>query len=185
MPLVTRDCQPRCQHTLTQPSSTPTIRPVYLRRDLGRARHYTACPRTRSTALHLDRSAPLLSMLTCPDYVRDARSPESAPPNAALSGEHTHTGCNGRLDDRTLSQSSLGPNVLCGRDARMQCCLESFCASRLSALRARLCMCAVSDVRHASRRALGCPSRVLPCRSHARREGGCAQTALRVCSLLL
>ena len=40
LPLVTRDCQPRCQHTLTQTSSPPTIRPVYLRRDLGLARHY-------------------------------------------------------------------------------------------------------------------------------------------------
>ena len=79
------------------------------------------------------------------------RSPESAPPNAA-SAARTHTrAVTAGWMTRTLSQSSPGPgavvsSVVPGRNACIQCCLESFCASRLSALRARLCMCALSDV---------------------------------------
>ena len=158
----------------------PRLPPTKIWDAHGTTPRVSARARRRFTWI-VQRSSSACSLVRTTSAITRIR-PRQTPPSAANT---THTGCNGRLDDRTLSQSSLGPNVLCGRDARMQCCLESFCASRLSALRARLCMCAVSDVRHASRRALGCPCRVLPCRSHARWEGGCAQTALRVCSLLL
>ena len=118
-------------------------------------------------------SAPLLSMFTpCPDYVR---AYPVDPANAATSGgAHTHTAraathawavTAGRMTERSRSPRPGPAAVVLSGNACMQCCFESFCAPRLSALWARLCMCALSDVRHAwpSRRALGCPCRVLPC----------------------
>ena len=109
--------------------------------------------------------------------------PRQTPPSAANT---THTGCNGRLDDRTLSQSSLGPSVVCGRGARMQCRFRGFSAVPTPQIVGRFCMCALSDVRHASRRALGCPSRVLPCQSHARWKGGlCANRSACLLALVM
>ena len=125
---------------------------------------------------------------------RSPDSPLHTPPSAA--NAHTQRararrqarGQNGRPDDvhsRGLARVSCpGVSVVLGVGACMQSSFGSFCASRLPCQRARLCMNALvrSALRVASAR---CLCRVLRVPFACTTGGGCAQTATRVCSLLL
>ena len=108
LPLVTRDCQPRCQHTLTQPSSTPTIRPVYLRRRCGTR---TALHRVSPHALD---GASLGSFSAPPQHAHLSglrpRSPESGPAKRRpqRQTQHTRAVTAGWMTERSRSPRS-GP----------------------------------------------------------------------------
>ena len=130
---VTRDCQPCCQHTLTQLSFTshhpPRLPPVKLCAHGIYARFHNAP--SRSTAFPLGSSTPpswhahaaeAPSLLRAPAYTRLALPPphlHSTPPQRRphARGQHTHSACardarqgdcNGRSDDANALAASPG-----------------------------------------------------------------------------
>ena len=185
MPLDTRDCQPRCQHTLTQPSSTPTIRPVYLRRRCGTR---TALHRVSPHALD---GASLGSFSAPPQHAHLSglrpRSPELGPAKRRpqRQTQHTRAVTAGWMTERSRSPRSGPVWCVVGVHA-CSVAFGGFPRYPPPQIVGRFCMCALSDVRHASRRALGCPSRVLPCQSHARWKGGlCANRSACLLALVM
>jgi hypothetical protein len=141
-------------------------------------------------------SAPPQHAHRCPDPVRDH---PIAPPHAAICGKRIHTararrqarGRNGRPDDRTLSRPrpSLMPGGQCdARKGRMHAVLfREFLRvppPKSAGAPLHVCSCQICASAFAVRALDVCVGSSM-CRSHARQEGGCAQTAPRVCSLLL
>ena len=91
------------------PAKFGTRMALTLRAPTRAPRRFTWIDQRPSSACSLVRTTSVITRI----------SPAKTPPSAA---KRTHTGYNSRLDDRTLSQSSPGPSVVCGRDACMQCC---------------------------------------------------------------
>ena len=194
---VTRDCQPRCQHTLTQLSFTshhpPRLPPVKLCAHGIYARFHNAP--SRSTAFPLGSSTPpswhahaaeAPSPLRAPAYTRLALPPPHFYSGAPTLGGSTHTAraratpsagtaTAGRMT-RTLSRPRPGPPLWClcgaGKGACMQCCFREFPRASPPRQRARLCMNA--SIGRALRLASARVSESGPsmCQSHAQRGGG-------------
>ena len=213
MPLDTRDCQPRCQHTLTQLSFTshhpPRLPPVKLCAQGIYARSHNVP--SRSTAFPLGSSTPPPRMLM-PPRRRVRSAPRHTPallfPTAAANqrrspharGRHTHSACardarqrdcNGRSDDTNALAASPGSSAVASvwcRERAHACSvvLGSFRAPRLPVSRARLCMYA--SVGRALRLASARVSESGPsmCQSHAQRGGGvCANRSACLLALVI
>ena len=133
-PLDTRDCQPRCQHTLTQLSfishHPPRLPPVKLCAQGIYARSHNAP--SRSTAFPLGSSTPPPShahAAKAPSPLRATAHTRLALPHRRRAlrrspharGQHTHgayardarqTGCNGRPDDKNALATSPGSSAV-------------------------------------------------------------------------